>query len=104
LSNKVLTGTQTLEVKVKVKNTGQRAGDHSVELYTRDLFASITPPGRRLRAYQKVTLAAGETKELTFKINKENLSFINERSMRVTEPGDFDVMIGSLQATFKFVR
>ncbi|MEP7320586.1 MAG: glycoside hydrolase family 3 N-terminal domain-containing protein [Saprospiraceae bacterium] len=104
LSNNVLTGMETLEVKVKVKNTGQRTGAHSVDLYTRDLFASITPPGKRLRGYQKITLNAGETKELVFKINKDDLSFINAHSARVTEPGDFDVMIGSLKGTFKYVK
>ncbi|MBK9929430.1 MAG: glycoside hydrolase family 3 C-terminal domain-containing protein [Saprospiraceae bacterium] len=102
LDHTVMTGNSSLEIKITVKNTGKVAGDHAIDLYTSDLFASISPPGRRLRAYQKVYLAAGESKEVSFKINKDDLSFINAQSKRVTEPGDFEVIIGDKKAGFRY--
>lgn len=102
LDRTVMTGNSSLEIKITVKNTGKVAGDHAIDLYTSDLFASISPPGRRLRAYQKVYLAAGESKEVSFKINKDDLSFINAQSKRVTEPGDFEVIIGDKKAGFRY--
>ncbi|WP_017733932.1 glycoside hydrolase family 3 N-terminal domain-containing protein [Nafulsella turpanensis] len=83
-----------LEVRVKVKNTGSRAGQKAVELYSRDHYASITPSARRLRDYTKVSLAPGEEKEVVFTVSPEELAFVNEAGEWVTEAGAFDLMVG----------
>ena len=102
LNSNVLKGNQTLTISVVIKNTGTRDGKHSVELYTRDMYASITPSMKRLRAFQKIDLRAGESKIVTFRINKDDLAFVNAQLKTVTEPGDFKVMVGNLVADFKY--
>ena len=102
LGNTTLTGNGKLTISITVKNTGNRDGKHSVELYTRDMYASITPSMRRLRAFQKISLKAGETKTVSFTIDKNDLAFVNAQSKTVTEPGDFEVMIGSKKAKFTY--
>jgi len=76
------------------KKYRQPGWQHTVELYTRDMYASITPNMRRLRAFQKISLKAGESKTVTFTLDKNDLAFVNEKLKTVTEPGDFEVMIG----------
>ncbi|WP_048921630.1 glycoside hydrolase family 3 N-terminal domain-containing protein [Rufibacter radiotolerans] len=88
-----------LQVTVKVKNTGSRAGKKAVELYSHDQFASITPSARRLRAFSKVALNPGEEKEVSFTLSAKNLAFVNEAGKWVTEPGAFDLMVGNLKTT-----
>ena len=85
-----------------VKNTGARDGKHTVELYSRDLYASITPNMKRIRAFQKIDLKAGESKIITFRINKDDLAFVNAQLKTVTEPGDFELMIGKLKSIFHY--
>lgn len=78
------------------------AGKHTVELYTRDLFASITPNMKRLRAFNKIHLRPGEVKTVTFTLTKDDLAFVNAELKTVTEPGEFEIMIGGRQATFSY--
>jgi beta-glucosidase len=91
-----------LAVTVQVTNTGKRPGKEAVELYTRQLYASIDPPGRRLRAFQKIDLAPGQTRTVTFQLTPADLAFVNAKSKLVTEPGEFEVMIGGLTASFDY--
>jgi len=102
LSSNTLTGNSKLTVSITVKNTGSRDGKHAVELYTRDMYASITPSVKRLRAFQKISLKAGESKTVTFSLDKNDLAFVNAKLKTVTEPGDFEVMIGDKKATFTY--
>jgi beta-glucosidase len=102
LSTDTLRGNNKLTVNITIKNTGSRDGKHTVELYTHQHYASITPFVKRLRAFQKIDLKAGETKTLTFTLNKNDLAFVNADLKTVTEPGDFDVMIGDKKATFSY--
>ena len=102
LSTNTLTATGKLTVTITVKNTGSRDGKHAVELYTHDLYASITPSVRRLRAFQKVDLKVGESKTLSFTLDKNDLSFVNAGLKTVTEPGEFEVLIGDQTAKFTF--
>ena len=81
---------------------GSRAGKHTVELYTRDMYASITPSMRRLKAFQKINLNPGESKPVTFTIDKNDLAFVNAQLKTVTEPGEFEVMIGDKKAKFNY--
>jgi beta-glucosidase len=102
LSSTTLAGNAKLTVSITVKNTGNLDGKHAVELYTRDLYASITPSMQRLRAFQKISLKVGETKTVTFTLDKSDLAFVNAKLKTVTEPGDFEVMIGGKKAKFTY--
>ena len=102
LSTAVLKGNAKLEVQVTVTNTGKIDGKHSVELYSRDLYASITPSTKRLRAFQKIFLKAGGSKTLHFMIDKNDLAFVNAQLKTVTETGDFELMIADKKAKFYY--
>ncbi|MFN8436937.1 MAG: glycoside hydrolase family 3 N-terminal domain-containing protein [Cytophagales bacterium] len=103
LSSTMLTKSGSIKVSVDVKNTGSKDGKVAVELYSRDLFASITPSVKRLRAFNKIFLKAGESKTVEFTINKDDLAFVNANSKTVTEAGEFEVMIDKLTAKFNYV-
>ena len=99
LSTDTLVGDAKLKVSVTVKNTGSVDGEEVVQLYTRDMFASVVPNSKRLRAFERVAIKAGESKTVSFEISKSELSFIKEDQSahtfeRVTEDGAFKVMIG----------
>ncbi|HDR05701.1 MAG TPA: beta-glucosidase [Candidatus Marinimicrobia bacterium] len=100
LSSDILSPKTPLTITVTIKNSGKKAGKESVELYTRDEVASITPSVRKLKGFKKIELQPGESKDVTFTLNSEDLSFINRDLKRVTEPGDFTVMIGELSKGF----
>ena len=102
LSSNTLSSDAKLTVSITVKNSGNRAGKHTVELYTRDMYASITPNMQRLRAFQKISLAAGESKTVSFTLDKNDLSFVNAQFKTVTEPGEFEIRAGDKKATFMY--
>jgi len=102
LSSATLTANTKLTVNITIKNTGSRDGKHTVELYSRDMYASITPCMQRLRAFQKISLKAGEARKVSFTIDKNDLAFVNAKLKTVTEPGEFEVMIGSKKAKFTY--
>jgi len=102
LSSNTLSGNEKLSVTITIKNTGNRDGKKAVELYTHQHYASITPFVKRLRAFQKINLKAGESQTVTFTLDKNDLAFVNADLKTVTEPGDFDVMIGDKKATFSY--
>ncbi|HEU4796228.1 MAG TPA: fibronectin type III-like domain-contianing protein, partial [Pyrinomonadaceae bacterium] len=89
-----------LTVSVTVTNTGARAGKESVLVYVSDLAASISPPNRRLRRFAKVNLQPNQSRTLTFKLRREDLSFIGADNKSTVEPGDFEVRIGELTQRF----
>nr|WP_293303442.1 glycoside hydrolase family 3 C-terminal domain-containing protein [Allomuricauda sp.] len=86
---------QTTTVRFKVTNTGELDGDEVVQLYLRDILASVARPIMELKGFQRVHLKKGETKELSFEITPEMLTMLNKDMDRVVEPGDFRIMIGS---------
>jgi beta-glucosidase len=86
----------TVRISVDVTNTGARAGREVVQLYVRDLYASVDPPVRRLRDFTKVSLAPGERRTIVFRLPVQSLSFVGLHDRPVLEPGDFDVMVGGL--------
>jgi beta-glucosidase len=102
LSSPVLQGSGKLSVSVTVKNTGNREGKHTVELYSHQQYASITPSTERLRAFKRLSLKAGESQTVTFVLDKSDLAFVNAQLKTVTEPGDFDLLIGDKKATFSY--
>ncbi|MEO5563564.1 MAG: glycoside hydrolase family 3 N-terminal domain-containing protein [Chitinophagaceae bacterium] len=102
LSSTALKGNEKLTISINVKNTGARDGKHAVELYSRDMYASITPSIKRLRAFKKIALKAGETQTVSFTIDKNDLAFVNVKLKTVTEPGEFQLMIADKKATFNY--
>jgi beta-glucosidase len=102
LSAQELKGSGSISVSVTVTNSGSRDGKHSVELYSHQQYASITPNMRRLRAFQKINLKAGETQTVSFTITAADLAFVNASLKTVTEAGDFDLMIGDQKASFRY--
>jgi len=102
LSSQQLNTAGRMTVSLTVTNTGKMDGKHTVELYTREHYASITPSMRRLRAFKKIFLKAGESQAVSFTLNKDDIAFVNAQLKTVTEPGDFDIYIGDRTATFTF--
>ncbi|HEY2025958.1 MAG TPA: glycoside hydrolase family 3 N-terminal domain-containing protein, partial [Gemmatimonadaceae bacterium] len=90
----------TVVVSVDVTNSGTRAGKEVVQLYVRDRYASVDPPVRRLRDFEKITLAPGEQRTVTFHLPVQRLAFVGLDNRLVVEPGDFDVMVGALTQPF----
>ncbi len=102
ISSDTLRGNAILKISITVKNTGNRAGKEAVELYSRDVFASITPPVKRLRKFTKINLEAGAAQEIVFELSAADLSFVNKDLKWVTEEGDFEVQVGGLKKTFYY--
>jgi beta-glucosidase len=84
-----------ITVAVDVQNTGSRAGDEVVQLYTRDNVSSVTTYEKNLRGFERVTLQPGEKKTVTFTLTPADLSLWDKNMHFVVEPGTFSVMIGS---------
>jgi beta-glucosidase len=95
-------GSQTVRVDVTVKNSGARAGKEVVQLYLNERFASVTPPLRRLKRFAKVLLQPGASRQVSFELTSDDMSFIGADNKRVVEPGIFDVRIGGLQQSFEW--
>ena len=95
-------GSQTVRVDVTVKNSGARSGKEVVQLYLNERFASMTPPLKRLKRFAKVLLQPGESRQVSFELTSDDLSFIGADNKRVVEPGIFDVRIGGLKQTFEW--
>jgi Beta-glucosidase-related glycosidases len=95
LSRKSMTSKDKIDVSVTITNTGKYNGEEIVQLYLRDLVGSIARPVKELKDFQKIQLKAGESKTVSFAIDAEKLSFYNHELNWVTEPGEFEVMIGA---------
>lgn len=85
---------ESIKVSVKLTNSGSRTGAEVVQLYIRDRVGSVTRPVKELKGFQKITLAAGEKKEVVFEITNEMLSFYRNDMTFGSEPGEFEVFIG----------
>ena len=87
-----------ITVSVEIENVGPLAGDEVVQLYIRDVAASVTRPVRELKGFQRVTLRPGEKRRLEFILGAEQLGFYNREMRFVVEPGEFKVMAGNSSA------
>ena len=90
----------TLVVAVSVANTGSREGMEVVQVYTRQMYASVSPPMKRLRDFEKITLAPGEKRVVTFRIPVQRLAFVGRDNRMGVEPGEFEVLVGGRSAKF----
>lgn len=100
LSSEQMSKNGSIQVSVTVKNSGDRTGKEAVLLFVRDQVRSITPPVKQLKGFEKIMLPAGESKQITFMLKADDLSFIGRDLKRVTEAGEFSVMLGPLSQKF----
>jgi len=94
LSNNKMSKKDTLTVKCKVTNIGKYDGEEVVQLYLRDIYSSVTRPVKELKDFKKIFIKAGESKEVEFKISKEQLAFYDINMKLTVECGMFELMIG----------
>ena len=86
---------EALELRFTLRNTGSRAGSETAQVYVRDRVSSVLTPVKRLIAFQKVKLEAGESRELVFSLKREDFSLVQPDERRVVEPGVFALFAGS---------
>ena len=84
----------SVTVTVDVRNTGTRAGDEVVQLYVHDEVSSVTRPVKELKGFQRVSLAAGEAKTVSFEVGPRALQFWNADMQRLVEAGSFSILVG----------
>ncbi len=109
LSTARITANGKLTVSVDLENLGKRAGDEVVQLYIRDVVASMTRPVKELKGFERVRLEPGMKRRVEFEVNSEQLGFYNRKMRFVVEPGDFKVMVGPnsqdlIESTFRVVE
>lgn len=85
----------SVKIRFHLKNTGSREGDEVVQLYIRDVIASVARPIKELKGFKRVNLKPGEAKELEFVLHAEQLAFYDRNMRLVVEPGSYEVMVGS---------
>jgi len=95
LSTDTLYRTGKLEVSVEVSNTGDYAGEEVVQLYIRDLVASVTRPVKELKGFRKIRLDPGQSQQVVFELTEEDLMFYNADLEHVAETGEFAVFVGT---------
>ena len=94
VSSETMARGEKLTVSVTVKNTGEREGTETVQLYVRDRIASVVRPVKELKGYQKVLLPAGGETQVVFEIHEEMLKFYNENLEYAAEAGEFTAYVG----------
>lgn len=103
LSTQKIKSSETIEVTFKLTNSGKFEGEEVVQLYLRDKVGCVVRPIKELKDFEKVKLAVGETKTITFIIDKSKLSFYNDKLEYITEAGEFDLMIGSSSEDIRLI-
>ena len=98
--------SEDIKISVDIKNTGNFDGKEVVQLYIRDLAASVTRPVKELKGFELVALEKDATKTIQFTLNKDTLGFYDNEGNYLVEPGDFKVFVGgssmaTLEATFE---
>jgi beta-glucosidase len=94
LSDTALSRGGAITMYIDVKNTGQRAGSETVQMYIRDVYGSISRPVKELKGFEKIHLEPGESARVEFQIDEELLKFYNYDLEFVAESGEFYVFIG----------
>ncbi|MEP7253991.1 MAG: glycoside hydrolase family 3 C-terminal domain-containing protein, partial [Ginsengibacter sp.] len=101
LSKDSILKTDSAQVNFTLKNTGKVEGDEVVQLYIRDMVASVVRPVLELKGFQRIHLKPGEAKNISFRITREMLSMLDLHLTKVVEPGEFRIMIGSSSRDLK---
>lgn len=94
ISKDTLTHSEELKIRVNVKNTGSREGKEIVELYIKDLVATVSPDSKKLVRFSKIGLLPGETKTVNFTLTSKDLASIGMENKWITEEGEFELQIG----------
>ena len=95
ITPKVITPNQKATVRLKITNTGKRAGDEVVQLYTRDILSSVTTYEKNLAGFERIHLKPGESKEIVFTLDRKHLELLNADMKWTVEPGEFAIMAGA---------
>ena len=95
ITPKVITPNQKAIIRLKVTNTGKRAGDEVVQLYTRDILSSVTTYEKNLAGFERIHLKPGESKEIVFTLDRKHLELLNADMKWTVEPGEFAIMAGA---------
>ncbi|MEB8338223.1 beta-xylosidase/alpha-l-arabinosidase [Streptomyces endophyticus] len=98
LSRPEIETDEEVEIACTVRNTGERAGRETVQLYVSDPVAQVVRPERQLAGFARIALAAGEARRVTFRLHAERTSFTGRNGQRVVEPGEFRVLVGRSSA------
>jgi beta-glucosidase len=101
LTVQATTTTEPIEVSLEISNSGERAGDEVVQLYCRDLVASVARPERFLLGFARLSLAPGEARKIIFTVHPSRLAFYDTCMRFVTEPGAFTFSVGSSAASIR---
>ena len=96
ITEDTLSSSDTLNVEVFVTNDSDIDGYETIQLYSSDLYASITPDIKRLRDFKKILIKSGETKRILFNVPVSELSFYNKDNIEVLEEGRFKISINNL--------
>lgn len=99
LSQKSFANNENITVSVTLKNTGKYVGKEVVQLYIRDLFASVTRPVKELKGFELVELKPGEAKKVSFVVNKQTIEFFTANLKWESEAGEFKVFVGGSSAS-----
>lgn len=95
ISHSEIRPDEELAVRCTITNTGTRAGDEVVQLYLNDCYSSVTTYTQVLRGFERITLLPGESQQVCFKLDRQDLGLWNRENRFVVEPGDFEVMVGA---------
>jgi beta-glucosidase len=101
LTVQATTAAEPVEVSIEVRNSGERAGDEVVQLYYRDLVASVARPQRMLLGFARICLVPGQACRITFMVHPSRLAFYDPHMRFVTEPGAFTFSIGASSADIR---
>ena len=93
--NPSVKGNKPIQVSFMIQNTGKYAGEETVQLYIRDMVSQPLRPIKELKNFKKILLQPGEIRKVSFIIKRDELAFYNDKLERITQPGTFQVMIGS---------
>ena len=104
LSATTMKADGSITLTVNVRNSGNRDGDEVVQLYIHDMVATIARPVKELKGFERISLKAGETRDVTFTINADMLKFYNSNLQYVAEPGDFEAMVGGNSRDVQKIR
>jgi beta-glucosidase len=95
-SSEEISPADTLTIKMTVKNTGSRTGEEIIQLYVRDLAATVEREVKSLKGFVRISLKPGESKTAVFKIDKHHLAFYDENQRQwIAEPGEFEILVGN---------
>ncbi len=101
LSIHAQTTVDPIQITLDVRNSGERAGDEVIQLYVRDMVASVARPEHILLGFARISLAAGQSRTITFTVHPSRLAFYDPSMRFVVEPGDFTFSIGASSADIR---